>query len=312
MAARTSLNALVQPSARVAHLVDGAATQRLTAQQMPGVRAPSVRAPLRAISRQTERAAPTARPVSAQGSATAAHQVVTVAAQTVTVGRAVSLVSENVLLPTATYPRTGPAARTARHARVQASAIAAHPMASVAAPRLIAEQVASLASAPVMAEQRECRRTALAARTASLAKDPDLGTAVRRAATAVHPRRTVELDAKQALVLATLGQEACQLMVLVARMGKPVRVPALESVVHPAVSAVPLLPTAAPVARPVLVIAIRVLEAYQLTVCVGRMGRRVRGQQALGTVVHQPGFAAQLLHTAALVKVARQPMVTAS
>lgn len=92
----------------------------------------------------------------------------------------------------------------ARPARDQASATAAHPVASAAVQRLIAERVASLASAPVMRQQQVCRPTDLAAGTGSLAKDPDLETVVRRAGTAVRPLHTVELDARQPLELATL------------------------------------------------------------------------------------------------------------
>lgn len=93
-----------------------------------------------------------ARSVSGQDSATAAHQVVTAAAQTVIAEWAASLALENVLLLTVIYPRTGPAASTVRLARGQTLAIAAHPVASVAVQRLIAELVASLASEPVIPE----------------------------------------------------------------------------------------------------------------------------------------------------------------
>lgn len=153
---------------------------------------------------------------------------------------------------------------------------------------------------------------AAAARTASLATDPDLETAVRRVVTAAHPQRTVELDARQPLVRVTLGQEAFQLMALVGRTARPVKVLALESAAHPAVSAVRLLHTVAQVARRGLVILIRAQEGYRLTVCAERTARPVREQQVLEIVVRQPGFAVQLLHTAAQVRVARQLMATVS
>lgn len=67
-------------------------------------------------------------------------------------------------------------------------------------------------------------------------------------------------------------------MVVAERMGKPVKVPPLESVVPPADSVARLLPTAAQDARQHLGIVTQVQETYQQTGFVGRTGRPARGQ----------------------------------
>lgn len=114
------------------------------------------------------------------------------------------------------------------------------------------------------------------------------------------------------LVRVTLGHQAFQLIALVGRTARHVRVPALESVAHAVVSAARRLRTVAQVARRVLVIVTRAQEEYRLTVCAGRMGGPARGQQVMEIVVRQPVFAEQLLHIAAQVRVAKQLMATVS